>query len=223
MQMGGMLAFAFALPMISSILILVGSSHPQPVTRPRLLFTIVFELVILGCLYGLLRWQGRGFQSLGFSFIVSLRDCLHSVGLFVGAYLAMYVAYLLVLIFYVVINGHPPSPWQGQATVFGSTASVFALVLCFINPFFEELLVRAFVITEVEYLSGSVRVAVVASVLLQSAYHLYQGVPNALSLGAGFAVVSVYFARTRRILPVILAHMYFDVMGVLVWVHRLPG
>lgn len=70
----------------------------------------------------------------------------------------------------------------------------------------EELVVRAFLMTEVAELSGSWALAVLVSVGFQTVYHLYQGTPAALMAAAGFFVSAVYYANTRRITPVILAH-----------------
>jgi membrane protease YdiL (CAAX protease family) len=80
-----------------------------------------------------------------------------------------------------------------------------------LNPFYEELIVRGFLITETEYLYQSRALAIVASVTLQSFYHLYQGLPAALVHASTFLIFSIYFARTRRILPVVMTHMFLDV------------
>jgi membrane protease YdiL (CAAX protease family) len=52
--------------------------------------------------------------------------------------------------------------------------------------------------------------AVVASVLLQSSYHIYQGVLNTMMLSVGFLMMSIYFAKTKRIAPVIIMHLILD-------------
>jgi membrane protease YdiL (CAAX protease family) len=70
----------------------------------------------------------------------------------------------------------------------------------------EELIVRAYLMTEVAGLTGKWGVAVVASVGFQALYHLYQGAPAALMDAGTFFVSAVYYASTRRITPVILAH-----------------
>lgn len=78
----------------------------------------------------------------------------------------------------------------------------------------EELIVRAFLMTEVAALTGSMALAVFASLGLQVLYHLYYGVPLALVLGGGFFVSAVYYASTRRITPVILSHALLNVWVV---------
>jgi membrane protease YdiL (CAAX protease family) len=85
----------------------------------------------------------------------------------------------------------------------------------FLNPFYEELIVRAYVITELKQLTNSVWKPIILSTLLQTSYHFYQGIPMALGEGAGFLVFSIYYSKTNRIAPIILAHLYIDVGATL--------
>ncbi|HEY6372085.1 MAG TPA: hypothetical protein VIX37_16030, partial [Candidatus Sulfotelmatobacter sp.] len=41
-------------------------------------------------------------------------------------------------------------------------------------------------------------------------YHLYQGSTNGIVLVTIFAVFSIYFWKTRRLAPVVLAHLCID-------------
>ena len=70
----------------------------------------------------------------------------------------------------------------------------------------EELIARAYLMTEVAALSGSMALAVIVSVGFQCFYHLYQGVPAAVFHAGAFFVYAVFYAQTRRVTPVILAH-----------------
>jgi uncharacterized protein len=63
--------------------------------------------------------------------------------------------------------------------------------------------------------------AVFVSAALQTSYHLYQGLPAALSHIPLFCCFSWYFVRTRRILPVILAHMFMDVSALALYFRHL--
>jgi membrane protease YdiL (CAAX protease family) len=99
---------------------------------------------------------------------------------------------------------------------FGDGIFITTVVFQCVNPFFEELIVRAYLITEVRQLTRSSVTAVVCSTALQTGYHLYQGIPLALAAGAMFLLWSVYYAKTNRIMPVILAHFYFDA-GATLW------
>lgn len=75
-----------------------------------------------------------------------------------------------------------------------------------LNGFYEELIVRAYLMTVVQRLCPKPLVAICISVGLQVSYHFYQGAPGGLSHSATFAVYAVFYWKTRRILPVILAH-----------------
>jgi membrane protease YdiL (CAAX protease family) len=68
--------------------------------------------------------------------------------------------------------------------------------------------------TDVLELTGSAMLAVVASTVLQFSYHLYYGWIGALSLSMGFLVSSLYYLRTRRATPIIVAHGIVDLAGL---------
>jgi membrane protease YdiL (CAAX protease family) len=89
-----------------------------------------------------------------------------------------------------------------------------AIPILLLNPFFEELIVRAYLMTEVRELTGSSVVAVIVSVAVQTSYHLYYGWKGALSLAFLFLVFSVYYARSRRITSVILVHAFLDLRAL---------
>ena len=79
------------------------------------------------------------------------------------------------------------------------------------SPIFEEVLVRGYLMTELIELRQPLWLATVASILVQTSYHVYYGFAGAVSLSGFFILLAVYFAFSRRLLPVILAHMYWDV------------
>ena len=83
-----------------------------------------------------------------------------------------------------------------------------------LNPFFEELIVRAYLMTEIRELTGSAWLAGAASVALQTAYHLYYGWERALSLGFLFLAFSIYYATRRKATPIVVAHGIFDIWGL---------
>lgn len=97
------------------------------------------------------------------------------------------------------VFGHPP---------------VMMVPFSLLNPFFEELVVRAYLMTEVKDLSGSWILSAALSVAIQTSYHLYYGWEGALALSFQFLALSIYYARTRRITPIIIAHGFFDIYGL---------
>jgi membrane protease YdiL (CAAX protease family) len=94
--------------------------------------------------------------------------------------------------------------------VFGHS-TLAALPVFLLNPFVEELIVRAYLMTEVQALTNSWIPAIILSTVIQASYHLYYGWQTALAMGFQFLVLSIYFAKTRRAAPIILVHMVFDI------------
>ena len=100
-----------------------------------------------------------------------------------------------------------------DARRFFANPSMAALPFMILNPFFEELIVRAYLMTEISELTGSTLLAVMISVLVQTSYHLYYGLMGALSVAFIFLVFAIYYARSKRALPIVVAHELFDLIG----------
>ena len=115
---------------------------------------------------------------------------------------------------------HKASSVRVVEGLFGGGISVVTILFVFLNPFFEELILRAYLMTEIKVLTNSTTKAIIASTALQTSYHLYQGVPLALADGALFLIFSIYYARTNRITPIVLAHLYCDTGSTLWYVLR---
>jgi len=171
-------------------------------------FHEILGLILLGYV---LRRHGRRFTDIGLRW--SWRD------------IAVGVA--VIFVSYVVYRSGGRSLWLLHHALFGtfphapSTRDLFGhgtymmLLQMFVNPFYEEIIVRAYLMTEVVELTGSTRLAVLLSVGVQTAYHLYYGWWTALALGIQFLVFSLYFARWRRALPLVIAHGFYDIRGLI--------
>jgi membrane protease YdiL (CAAX protease family) len=213
------LVVGFLIPFVRSGAIFLGKWHPGPATSYRFVLRITFELVGLLCLYLVLSYQKKRFQDIGFSFAIRLIDLGHSFALFFGALFTNVLLGLTLKLVHVFLGRQLP-PFD-RVSVFGTALGVLPVLYALLNPFYEELLVRAFLISEVEAIYRSTSLAVFASVTLQTSYHLYQGLPAALSHIPAFLLFSLYFVRTRRILPVILAHMFMDVSALALYFRHL--
>ena len=84
-------------------------------------------------------------------------------------------------------------------------------IIC-VNPFFEELTIRAYAMTVIMRLGYRPWHAVLASVMLQMSYHLYEGFSSALTLIVIFTTLSVYYARAKQAMPIVVAHFMFDLL-----------
>ncbi|CAN7433226.1 CPBP family intramembrane glutamic endopeptidase [Paenibacillus sp. LjRoot56] len=166
--------------------------------------SIIWEIVSLGVLYLVLKKQGRDYTDIGFEFRKT--DILHGIFLFFGIY-----------ILYVIALAISPNFGQTPKNIdfLKTNVSIFYLLFIIINPFFEELIVRAYAITEAKYLLKNEEISVLISTVIQTSYHLYQGLIPALYAGLMFFVFSIYFVKSRRIVPVILVHLFFDFIAMI--------
>jgi len=189
--------------------------HVQKATVPdansgRWIFAIVQELVGLLLIWFVLSRRRLRFRDIGLRW--SFRDLGIGLVLVVTAYLTYSVFHFFIdLVHQVWFSSVTGGLTARQA--FGHPPIV-AIPYILMNPFFEELVVRAYLMTEVRELTGSWTLAAALSVAVQTSYHLYYGWEEALSLLFVFLVFSIYYARTRRATPIILAHGIWDVFGL---------
>lgn len=211
------IAIAFALPILSSLIVFFGHRPLHAATPGRTLATVIFQLISLLCLYVALRYQKRNLKDIGVRLPMRIAEVGHSFGLFFGAFPAA----LAVIILLYAVFGHSIQRTFNDSALFGNHIALTTVLFVFLNPFHEELIVRAFLITEMEHFYKSTALAVFVSVFIQSSYHLYQGLPAALIHASTFLLFSIYFVRTRRILPVIMAHMFLDVSALALYARHL--
>ena len=219
------LIIAFGLPVYNSVqLLLRGRQTYDPgaysamASAFALLLQMFLELLAVAVLVYVLFRQGRSLGRLGFSF--SWRDIPRSIVLAVVAYIAFYLCLIMTSLGYYWMTGHVLDSSPKNLNFMDRRVVLVWILFVLLNPFYEELIVRAFTITELMHLTGSGIVAVIGSVTIQTAYHLYQGIPAAMALATMCLIFSLYYVRRKRILPVILAHMYFDLWALIVYVGR---
>ena len=198
--------------LISSSMRVFGITPPasESLSLYRFLNAMLIELTGLALLSYILHQNGQTLADIGFRF--QFGDSGHAILLVLGCRLIFRVAHSIAAFVYQLHFGHvPPSATSPLVGLGIATSLLFAVI----NPFFEELIVRAFLISEAAFLTGSVKLAVMLSVALQTAYHLYQGVPNAVGDGFIFLVFSLYYVKTRRLWPIVLAHFWLDFSAVM--------
>ncbi len=187
-----------------------GPNAAQYNSNERWLHGILQESIALLLLAYVLSRRSLRFKDLG------LRWRLKEVGvglLIAGiSYAAYAIGSILVHLIHFAMYGAQAQTLSGRDFFAHPPAAVIPFVL--LNPFFEELIVRAYLMTEVLDLTGSSALAIAASVAVQFSYHLYYGWAVAISLSFQFLVFALYYARSRSILPVIVAHGLFDIYGI---------
>jgi membrane protease YdiL (CAAX protease family) len=157
----------------------------------------------------ILRQSGRSFRDIGFRW--SFKEITDGLWLYVAAYLFYRSGAFLIYSGYHLLSGSYPH-YVDARQIFGHLP-LFAFPFWLLNPFYEEIVVRAYLMTEIRNLTGSVILSAAASVVLQTSYHLYYGWAGALALGIQFVAFVGYFAIWRRALPLAIAHGLFDLVG----------
>jgi membrane protease YdiL (CAAX protease family) len=163
-------------------------------------------LLLLG--YVLSR-RGMRIRDLGLRW--SIRDVGYGVVVTIASYWAYAFGYFYIRLIHNAMFGSAPSGATSRQ-MFGHP-SFMALPFILLNTFFEELIVRAYLMTEIKDLTGSWVLSIVISTFVQFSYHLYYGWVLALSLSVQFLVFAIYYAATRKATPIVVAHGIFDLLG----------
>jgi membrane protease YdiL (CAAX protease family) len=95
-----------------------------------------------------------------------------------------------------------------------SNITVWYLLFIIVNAFYEELIFRGYLITEIENLKN-IQLAALVSVVLEASCHLYQGVYAVGGVALDFLIFTLYYIKSRRIMPIILAHMFIDLIALI--------
>jgi membrane protease YdiL (CAAX protease family)/capsular polysaccharide biosynthesis protein len=184
----------------------------------RWLQSMLHEGSALVLLWYVLKRQGRRFFDLGLCW--AWKDLGWSVVLWVGTVIVQPATYWLISSSGLAPANRAAANNQIENYLFGGGIYAITLLYALLNPFFEELIVRAYLMTEIKRLTNSIFLAVIISTTLQTSYHYYQGAGLALSYGSQFLLYSMFYARTNRIAPVILVHLYCDVGATLSYMLR---
>lgn len=215
-DLGLVLLVAFGNSILGSI---IRSFHPASVSRSNsgIGLAILGEGIALSLFFVLFNRQGRQLSDLGFGF--RWTDVPKGFALTVVSFMFMGLLAIIVPDAYSLITLRKFPYNTSVSNIF--TSSLWLIVpFLLLNPFFEEILVRGYLMTEWISLRGSVALAAIISLAVQTSYHLYYGVYGALIVGCGLSVFAVYYAKSRRLMPVILAHMFWDFTTVLAKLHR---
>src|SRR5690625_4345470 len=81
------------------------------------------------------------------------------------------------------------------------------------NAVLEEVIVVGYLISRLEQIRWRAVAIIAASVLLRGSYHLYLGSAMAMGYVVLGVVFLLWFLRTRRVGPLILAHTILDVVA----------
>ena len=214
---------AFAGPTLHSFEVFVGHATipDQPViySLTRHVHQMLRYAGALGLLSYVLSRNSHGFQNLGLRW--TSRDVAVAFPLALGSGLAFALLAPMTFEVAATVSGDRPHVADVGNYIFGTSISMATVLSAILVGFFEELIVRGYLMTEVRRFTGSIVFAVLCSVAVQTSYHFYQGGPAALAHVGGFMVFAVYYAKTNRILPPILAHAALDLYALVMCALRL--
>jgi membrane protease YdiL (CAAX protease family) len=213
-HLGLILFVSLSMPIAGCVYYMLGGQAPTGLMQQkfRLVGALLTEATSLAVLWYVMSRQGRSWRAIGWA--PDLLDIPRGLGLFVAGNVAMYALMIPIQYAYRAYAGHfvVSKPLN---SIFGFGISALSIAFVCLNPFFEELIVRAYTISEVINLGGSRTVAVILSIVVQMSYHLYQGLASAVALTLIFTIFSIYYVRTQRVVPVILAHLCADLFALI--------
>ncbi|GAA2717996.1 CPBP family intramembrane glutamic endopeptidase [Micromonospora olivasterospora] len=81
------------------------------------------------------------------------------------------------------------------------------------NAVLEEVIVVGYLVTRLRQLGWRVGAVLTASALLRGSYHLYQGFGAFVGNAVMGVVFGLFYLRTRRVMPLIVAHTLLDIVA----------
>jgi membrane protease YdiL (CAAX protease family) len=194
---------AFGLFIAGSLSSIFDPPAGAAITDDGLVGLIAYELAVLLPLGWFLWARGWRLDALGFT--PTLRDTVTGLGVAVAAYAAFLAAWAVA----VVLAPVPEASLDGEGLVAPGLGLGTVIAVSIINPIFEEIFVTGYVISFFRKSRGF-WFAVNVSLAIRLLYHLYQGPAGVVgTIPLGF-VFGVWYAYTRRLWPVVVAHGLFD-------------
>jgi len=205
------LSLTFGGPLFQSLNLLRNGKDALPHVQDFMWSYGLLREIACFALLGYVLWRRNlRFKDIGLRW--SVRDI--GMGLLVASlgYVAYVFGYTLVHFAHYAWFKYPPGGVSAQQ--YFTHLSIATIAEFLINPFVEELIVRAYLMTEIGELTGSWKLATAVSIGVQTSYHLYYGWVTALSLAFQFAIFAIYYAKSRKATPIIVAHGLFDLLAL---------
>jgi membrane protease YdiL (CAAX protease family) len=193
----------FAVGAISSLVLRLPTQ--TMITDAGLLRTLLLEALLAAAWIPVLRRRG---WSLGcVSVRLEVMDLARGVGVLVLSYLAYWLAFTLAMLAF------PMFPDFARGMQFGGAPSWWAVVIVsLVNPVAEEFLYLGFITNLVR--ADGLQVALLAGIVARAAVHVYQGPVGLVSAIAIGLVFGIYYLRSDRLWPVVVAHGLSDFIAL---------
>lgn len=195
-------------PFIASSLYHLFFMYGEPaITASQLRRLIIHEIVVSAAIGWFLR--ERNWSAVRLGAVPSASDVPVGIGLAIAAYTAFF-AVSMIGAFTV-----PALLASGRAgdLVGGTLDLPTVLVASVVNPVFEETLVCGYVMTSLKS-ATTPATAVSVSAAIRLLYHLYQGPLAAFGVLPVGLVFTWWYAHTRRLWPIVIAHAILDFIGL---------
>jgi len=204
---------AFGPFLLAEVLSLVVPRSGPHHTGLSLLVLAGQELVVGGLLLWFLRARDWTLRDLGLTENALLGD-LGAGGLL---FVAIYFAWIVILnITALASPGLIASMVKASENVVGAhIPPVTSVTVSVVNGVFEEVFVVGFVMSALARMQKNAWFCVNVSTALRLAYHLYQGPLGVLSAVPTGLIFAFWFARTKRLWPIIGAHILMDTVALL--------
>jgi membrane protease YdiL (CAAX protease family) len=209
------LSIGFLPAIISSLYVVVTGDNiyaNYKFTGLNYINSIAESLISIILMFYVLYRNGNNYKSIGLNLSISGSDIFHAFLIMIVALFIRQIVFTPVALLYPSFYSQAVHP--RNVDFLHSKYISYLLLYTLVKPLHEELLVRGFTMKYVFDISNQKYLAVVISVLIQFLYHLYQGLPSALSLLPIFTVFALYFLKYGRLMPVILAHIMIDLIAV---------
>lgn len=180
-------------------------TQPIPITAGRFAGTLGFEAILALAFVPFLRTRGWTLAQVTRPW--QFRDLVRGAGLF----LLLYVVYYLIAW---LVHAISPQFAAGVTTRhFTGTLPWSMIVLgSLLNPIFEEFLYLGYGVTALR--RYGVTLAVITSVTLRVGVHIYQGWAALLYIAPTGIILTLYYVRTHRLWPAIIAHAALDAVAL---------
>jgi membrane protease YdiL (CAAX protease family) len=166
---------------------------------------LVYEVVVGLILILLLRRRGWRLQQM--TLPLAPRDVLRGFGLWLLAMLAAWA----VVASLGTLSPTYAAEVRGTRMVGDPTSTLLIVAVVLINPLYEELVYLGFV--PAAFPNSPTWQILLLSTALRVLVHTYQGILSLLFILPWGVVFAVYYLRTRRLWPVVLAHALQDAIG----------
>jgi membrane protease YdiL (CAAX protease family) len=202
---------------ISGVRVVSVSQSPSVV---RQFVAIAFGLAPVWLVSYLVRRDGEGHAAIGLARDRPREDVARGLLLFaiVGlGGIAVYLGSVALGVNRFVVPVPPLGHWWTYPVLLANAAEAALL---------EEIVVVGYLVTRLRQMGVTEFGAIAASALLRATYHLYQGYGGFLGNLAMGLLFGFVFSRTRRVWPIVIAHLLLDVgagVGYIAFRSHLPG